>query len=242
MTHMIRMLNGSIGRISTIAAILVASYATGRDASADSVLSLTGLTGSSFYVTTTIPGGFSTHDRVRGGNMLGSLDGVALPAIYCVDLTRTIGVPSTTATTVAHDGTIFGSVTPNAGAISWLLLNLAPAAITGEAQAALQAAIWRTEYGTHFQLDGADNGTGGNSASLISLYQADLVLLGSNTASPAGVYWLSPTDRTERVHYQGLIGAPAVPEPSSILLVSLGGLGMATLQYRRKSAEAKRST
>jgi hypothetical protein len=89
---------------------------------------------------------------------------------------------------VTTDGTTFGTTVPNAGAIAWLLTNRGPTASSVDQQGALQAAIWRMEYGsTGFQLDGADNSNdpGYNDLNLIADDQADIAALGSQTA-PVG--------------------------------------------------------
>jgi hypothetical protein len=87
---------------------------------------------------------------------------------------------------------------PNAGAIAWLLTNIGPMAHTEDAQAALQAAIWRVEYGlSKFQLDGADNNANDdipNDPTLIADYKADIAALGSKTAPASSVFWISATD------------------------------------------------
>ena len=205
---------------------LLAGVGAGRGARAD-VLSLTGLeTFQEFYSSSTIPGDHFSHELGLGGPFVGSLDGHPLSSIYCVDIPRTINVVGNYTTTVTDDGTIHGAAVANAGAIAWLIAELGPSATTPDQLNALQAAIWRTEYGTAYQLDGADNGLGGNSATVIADYQADLAALGSNTLPVSTLTWLSPFN-SDRSEAQGLA---AVPEPSSLALVVLGlaaGIGRA---------------
>jgi hypothetical protein len=133
--------------------------------------------------------------EVAGGNFLGTLDGTTpLTASYCVSIDLDIFLTTYDNATVTNDGTIYGSAVPQAGAISWILTNLGPAATTPEQQDALQAAIWRTEYGIGFQLDGVDNNhfEPPINATIAPIYQADLAALGNNAAPVGTVAWISP--------------------------------------------------
>jgi hypothetical protein len=148
----------------------------------------------SFQATTT-----NGESVLSGGNFLGSLNGnTPLTVSYSLDLTAHIdffaGTGAYPNAAVTADGTTYGSAVPNAGAISWLVTNLGPTATTPEQQDALQAAIWRTEYGNNFQLDGVDNGTGAPAfnQTIAPLYQADLTALGNHTAPVSAVSWISP--------------------------------------------------
>jgi hypothetical protein len=147
---------------------------------------------------------------------------------------------------VTKDGAIYGTAVPNAGAVSWLLFNLAPGATTAIQQDALQAAIWRTEYGTSFQLDGVDNTNGAPSinATIGSIYRADLAALGSNTAPVSAVSWISPgaNPGLPPSHGQGLValtGLPPKPTPpnvTGIAVASRSRLGL--LSFKITSSEA----
>ena len=81
---------------------------------------------------TSVPNFSGTYNQqsgqdLSGGNFLGTVNGTQLTASYCVSITLDISVPDTfTNASVTSDGTIYGSVVPNAGAISWLILNLGP--------------------------------------------------------------------------------------------------------------------
>jgi hypothetical protein len=161
---------------------------------------------------------FPTDQSVSGGNYLAALDGIPLVATYSVNLSLAslsfIPGPFNNAS-VTGDGTIYGTAVPNAGAISWLLTNLGPKAITTAQQDALQAAIWRTEYGSTFQLDGVDNGNseGFFNATVAPIYQADLAALGSNTAPVNSVRWISPGTNLGQ-QGQGLVGLSPTPTPT----------------------------
>ena len=160
----------------------------------------------------------TTSDTLTsGGNFLGSFNGSALSATYCLNLTLGISVPGTfDSANETTDGTIYGTAVPNAGAISWLMQNIAPTATTPDQQAALQAAIWRTEYGPNgFQVNSIDNGdtddTTGEEALMQPYYQSDLKALGNNTAPVNQVVWISP-DAAGMA--QGLVALQASPPPS----------------------------
>jgi hypothetical protein len=134
------------------------------------------------------------------GNYLGTLNGTVALSTYSVDINTTDPQMGQNNAAVTTDGQTFGTTIPNASAIAWLLTNLGPKTTSLDAQGALQAAIWRTEYGgtgpNGFQLDGADNDNdpGDNDATLIADYRADLVALGNHTAPVSSVDWISATD------------------------------------------------
>ena len=151
-------------------------------------------------------------EGLDGGDFEGTLDGKTALATYCVDISSGFGFPTdiTVNAAVTADGTTFGNAVPNAGAIAWLLTNLGEKVSSPDAQGALQAAIWRTEYGASgFQLDGADNDTStSNDATLIDDYKADLSALGSNTAPVSSVDWISPSLQGSSQTFQSLVGLP----------------------------------
>jgi len=158
-------------------------------------------------------GTVSESDRNEwGGNFLGTLDGAALSASYCVSIDLTIYVGSAyDSASATSDGTIYGAAVPNAGAISWLLTNIGPTAATPFQQDALQAAIWRIEYGDTFQLDGVDNTNSEPTinATVAPIYQADLAALGSNTAPVGNVDWISAGANSDGSQGQGLVAMKA---------------------------------
>jgi hypothetical protein len=182
----------------------------------------------SFSATSTLTNGDSLLHS--GGNFLGSLNGnIPLEVSYSVDITTNIEIFAGTGAypnaAVTADGTTYGSAVPNAGAISWLITNLGPTATTPLQQDALQAAIWRTEYGDGFQLDGVDNGRVAHSdtnAKIAAIYQADVAALGTNTAPVSAVSWISPgTTGFSTHHGPGLValaGQPIAEVPASLAL------------------------
>jgi hypothetical protein len=159
--------------------------------------------------------------NTSGGNFNGTFNGSPLSATYCLNLTLGIDAPDTFENAnETTDGTIYGTPVPNAGAISWLIQNVGPTVTTPDQEAALQAAIWRTEYGPGgFQVNSVDNAdtddTNGEEAIIRPYYQSYLQALGHNTAAVSQVDWISPRSDAFGMD-QGLVALPSGYTPAQI--------------------------
>jgi hypothetical protein len=166
-----------------------------------------------------------------GGDFQSSsmLDGNPLGPLYCVSLLQNINLPGTYATSVTTDGTIQGSSIPvqGAGAIAWLMVNLASSAITGAEQTALQCAIWSQIYGSTFGFSTSD-------PCITSAYDSDLAALGTHTAPVSDLLWIT-TYNGDGSYAQPLVSFNSIPEPSSIALCLVGALGISGYCLARRT-------
>jgi hypothetical protein len=162
-----------------------------------------------FTITATVPGspGFNTVSNVpvAGGNFLGTFNSTPLAASYGLNPAQgiTVGTIYYTATET-NNGTIYGNSVPNAGAVAWLLVNRGPLATTPIEQSALQAAIWRAEFGSNFDI------TINNNPTLIADYLANLAALDGHTLPLGSVMWITPESvaTTPSAQVEGIVAVP----------------------------------
>ena len=153
---------------------------------------------------------------------------VAFGELFCVDLADDLSTDTTYNASYTTDGTIKnGTTVSHAGQIAWLIENLGPAAATADQNLALQTAIWQVEYGTNLVY------TGSSDPAVSGYLAADLAALGDNTAPVGSVFWISPTNN-DGTNAQGLAGTLVpTPEPSSIVLLASGIVGVTGVLRRR---------
>jgi hypothetical protein len=157
------------------------------------------------------------------------IDGNLLPYLYCVQIEVDINVPGTYSVAITNNGEIFGTPINNAGEVAYLLNTYAPTATTVDQQGALQAAIWKTIYGSNYDI------TSNNPADMLTDYNTYMTNVGTDPVST--VEWISPSNG-DGSHAQGLITS-AVPEPSAIFLAAVAGvIGVARSRIRPKNTSA----
>jgi PEP-CTERM motif len=198
-----------------------------------STLTLTASVSSIPIITiTTTPGPLPiqmlTQSAVYAGSVVpSSLDGTALPFLYCVDMLHDIYIPGTYATSVTFDGKVHDQSVAHADQVAWLLDQYASAAAGNATKtAALQAAIWEVIYEQQFTLNSGAPG-------VLSQYHTYLTDVGSAPVTTSA--WLSPVSPVYGP-MQGLV--TRVPEPSSTLLLALALSGLLALGWWRHQRTA----
>jgi hypothetical protein len=163
--------------------------------------------------------GYGSESGGAGSFQNVTLNGQSLPFMYCVDLNHNINYLNYTNTSVNRNAYIndadASKVSPvyaltdgvghlsNAGAIEWLITNVAPGVVNDpNAVMGLQLAIWQLEYGNKFSFNPGSTGNGGTSAStILSNFENDLNKVGysynyQNTGLASGFYQAYSTAQT----------------------------------------------
>ena len=168
---------------------------------------------------------------------------------YCIQYNTDINYNSNSPFLYNTAGAIDNIVLTNAVAIAWLMKNVAAniGALDRLDQAVVQQAIWnlaaQIQTGTMPPANYFGSGGilvfGDNASQLTALalsHNGDV----NGAALVAGVLWMSPYAGSPGNWLQGQISintqhlAIQVPEPSSLALLGLGGLGLAIGAYRRR--------
>ncbi len=175
----------------------------------------------------------ATNHTVGGGSFdVSTLNGAALPWVYCVDLDHYISLRTTYPNTlVRHDGYVNGSEVNNAAKVAWLLDTYATDAAGNSAkEAALQGLIWKAIYGDKFTFSISNPSYGQYAAWMPAAF-------GSGDVSKYS--WLTPDSRCLGAScpapdcIQGQVTYQAVPDAGSTAL--LLGAALAGLAAFRRS-------
>jgi len=224
---------------------LLASLACGTRARADNDLNLGGNFNSGGFYT------FNGSSPGGGGPISPStLNGVALPYVYCIDIPDNVYVPvDYKHSTVTNNGyAIVGpgnpqynngglALTPHAGYIASLLSQFGTGATTTLKQDGLQAAIWDEIYG----YGTANSGFYVTDSNVLAQMNADLAKATNATNLISSFYWMSPGDGSSAV-YQALVTANvggatlSAPEPSTFAIAGLGAMAFVAYGLRRRNA------
>jgi len=165
-----------------------------------------------------------------------SLGTRTLPYLYCVDVFNDVPVGNYySQTSVNYSGQIHGSTLNNADKVAFLVQNYGANSGQTDQARALQAAIWTEIYSTGqshtYTLNSDAYGSNSNIVGLYNTY-IDAAKNVSTTGYASHVTWINPDNGSGTV-YQGLVTSGPVPEPSTIVLLVTGMLGMAVFGKRR---------
>ncbi len=182
-----------------------------------------------------------------GGSLNATLNGKQLDYLYCADIETVVYAPGDyNNTSVSNNATIHSNTAPltvyNAGKVAYLLEKYGVNGVGDQTkQAALQAAIWTEIYSNpsgsnRYKLDiNTDTHTGGyaSNSTIATLYTSYLADATTHTGDVSKLLWLSPAISQDPRAFQGLVTSAPAPEPSTIVLLVTGMLGMAVFGKRR---------
>ena len=161
---------------------------------------------------------------------------------YCVDVLQDITDPQTVAISTTADPLMETAATNGGGKAAWLLNQFASTVTTGVQAAALQVAIWEAVADDSHNLDTGSFTlvhsdaayTGAAQATLIydqaNYYLSQLFYGAQGQYNMSVARWLDATSATGGGQDQ-----ITTPEPSSLLLIALGGV-VARMRGRRRPA------
>jgi len=161
---------------------------------------------------------------------------------YCVDVLQDITDPQTVAISTTADPLMETAATNGGGKAAWLLNQFASTVTTGVQAAALQVAIWEAVADDSHNLDTGSFTlvhsdaayTGAAQATLIydqaNYYLSQLFYGAQGQYNTSVARWLDATSATGGGQDQ-----ITTPEPSSLLLIALGGV-FARMRGRRRPA------
>jgi hypothetical protein len=243
--------------LSTYAFVAVALGAMGIPAYGDVVTLDTGSGYQNGGLYITLAGVFDSPTSNAGGDIglppnNGSIDGVPVPFLYCLDIVKEIIVPSSDEATLSDAGIVDGNLLNGAAQIAWLVDNIALAATdlsdpqaAHDAQLGLQAAIWQQIYGSNFALVPYDpNNSNTSSQGVTNAYNADIAALAGQSAPLNHAIWISTFsgDPSSPIWLQPLVtasslstpSASTVPEASTFVVWSLlGAVGVVVARRRQ---------
>ena len=175
--------------------------------------------------------------RSEGGGSIETsyLDGRKLDYLYCVDLFTNIYVPADYSnTTVNNNALIHGNTVTNAGGIAYLLGKYGVGG-QGDQAIALQAAIWHEINGTGVYDLNIGSGGYESTSAIATQYGNFIAEAQTHSGEVSKFRWINP-DNGSGNQYQGLVTNSPNPEPSTYILMFIGGL-FAAFQLRKSRVE-----
>ena len=157
---------------------------------------------------------------------------------FCVDLLHTMSPGQSYNTTLGTNADV-----NNGNAIAYLANTYANnpggsakygAANADEGESAVQLAIWGLEYGSTFSYSGP-------LAAEMAAFENEALTSGSTAAATFRLNTSGTVDTSDDGSGQGIVSPPSagpvpVPEPSSLLLLSIGVVGLGTYRLRRRGS------